>query len=172
MLCWLRSRRESLFHINGFLTFKKDRPKLKRGGVRLCERMFVDQFISWKDLSRDNCLIKFIFADNCKLFFCRILCCVDWARNLAYTEWAVKNKTTLNTSKTKETVFHRLYASKYSPNVLCDVERAISVKLSGMFWLIHLVRLNMFSRLLQLSLIHIWRCRRSYACRSRWSPYH
>ena len=25
---------------------------------------------------------------------------------------------------------------------------------------------------LRLSLIHIWRCRRSYACRSRWSPYH
>ena len=24
----------------------------------------------------------------------------------------------------------------------------------------------------ELSLIHIWRCRRSYACRSRWSPYH
>ena len=24
----------------------------------------------------------------------------------------------------------------------------------------------------KLSLIHIWRCRRSYACRSRWSPYH
>ena len=23
-----------------------------------------------------------------------------------------------------------------------------------------------------LSLIHIRRCRRSYACRSRWSPYH
>ena len=23
-----------------------------------------------------------------------------------------------------------------------------------------------------LSLIHIWRCRRSYACRSRWSPFH
>ena len=29
-------------------------------------------------------------------------------------------------------------------------------------WLIHM----------SLSLIHIWRCRRSYACRSRWSPYH
>ena len=26
--------------------------------------------------------------------------------------------------------------------------------------------------LVSLSLIHIWRCRRSYACRSRWSPYH
>ena len=25
---------------------------------------------------------------------------------------------------------------------------------------------------LQLSLIHIWRCRRSTLCRSRWSPYH
>ena len=24
----------------------------------------------------------------------------------------------------------------------------------------------------QLSLIHIWRCRRAAACRSRWSPYH
>ena len=24
----------------------------------------------------------------------------------------------------------------------------------------------------ELSLIHIWRCRRSYLCRSRWSPYH
>ena len=26
--------------------------------------------------------------------------------------------------------------------------------------------------LLHLSLIHIWRCRRSTLCRSRWSPYH
>ena len=25
---------------------------------------------------------------------------------------------------------------------------------------------------LNLSLIHIWRCRRSTLCRSRWSPYH
>ena len=25
---------------------------------------------------------------------------------------------------------------------------------------------------LKLSLIHIWRCRRSTLCRSRWSPYH
>ena len=29
-----------------------------------------------------------------------------------------------------------------------------------------------FKQLCVLSLIHIWRCRRSYACRSRWSPYH
>ena len=29
-----------------------------------------------------------------------------------------------------------------------------------------------WSSLPGLSLIHIWRCRRSYACRSRWSPYH
>ena len=26
--------------------------------------------------------------------------------------------------------------------------------------------------LIELSLIHIWRCRRSTLCRSRWSPYH
>ena len=30
----------------------------------------------------------------------------------------------------------------------------------------------LYSAVLHLSLIHIWRCRRSYACRSRWSPYH
>ena len=29
-----------------------------------------------------------------------------------------------------------------------------------------------FKYICNLSLIHIWRCRRSYACRSRWSPYH
>ena len=28
------------------------------------------------------------------------------------------------------------------------------------------------SRVGRLSLIHIWRCRRSTLCRSRWSPYH
>ena len=27
-------------------------------------------------------------------------------------------------------------------------------------------------RHIDLSLIHIWRCRRLYSCRSRWSPYH
>ena len=39
----------------------------------------------------------------------------------------------------------------------------------GRFWKA-LRALGGFVRL--LSLIHIWRCRRSYACRSRWSPYH
>ena len=51
------------------------------------------------------------------------------------------------------------------------------------FWTfnLELLNLNCWLRFLhsaalqskwQLSLIHIWRCRRSYACRSRWSPYH
>ena len=30
----------------------------------------------------------------------------------------------------------------------------------------------MYTRVWLLSLIHIWRCRRSTLCRSRWSPYH
>ena len=34
-------------------------------------------------------------------------------------------------------------------------------------------KLNKVQRnILCLSLIHIWRCRRSTLCRSRWSPYH
>ena len=28
------------------------------------------------------------------------------------------------------------------------------------------------AQVIYLSLIHIWRCRRNSACRSRWSPYH
>ena len=31
---------------------------------------------------------------------------------------------------------------------------------------------HMLRARLELSLIHIWRCRRSTLCRSRWSPYH
>ena len=34
------------------------------------------------------------------------------------------------------------------------------------------VSLHVANHVVYLSLIHIWRCRRSYACRSRWSPYH
>ena len=33
-------------------------------------------------------------------------------------------------------------------------------------------KLTFLLHIAYLSLIHIWRCRRSYACRSRWSPYH
>ena len=31
---------------------------------------------------------------------------------------------------------------------------------------------NLMDSVQSLSLIHIWRCRRNSACRSRWSPYH
>ena len=34
-----------------------------------------------------------------------------------------------------------------------------------------LMTLTMYSAI-ELSLIHIWRCRRDVLCRSRWSPYH
>ena len=34
--------------------------------------------------------------------------------------------------------------------------------------IVSIVHLSVF----RLSLIHIWRCRRSTLCRSRWSPYH
>ena len=35
-----------------------------------------------------------------------------------------------------------------------------------------LVSVDWYPIVLSLSLIHIWRCRRSTLCRSRWSPYH
>ena len=41
-----------------------------------------------------------------------------------------------------------------------------------LWWLITCISSLVTQIILKLSLIHIWRCRRSYACRSRWSPYH
>ena len=38
------------------------------------------------------------------------------------------------------------------------------------FWFV--CTISRLSNLYSLSLIHIWRCRRSTLCRSRWSPYH
>ena len=45
-------------------------------------------------------------------------------------------------------------------------------------YMLHEYQICVYSRLyhidtiIYLSLIHIWRCRRSTLCRSRWSPYH
>ena len=61
-----------------------------------------------------------------------------------------------------------------SDNVLCFICAPVAQCWSvTMYWLLQtdfvdIVRWSCSS----LSLIHIWRCRRSYACRSRWSPYH
>ena len=46
--------------------------------------------------------------------------------------------------------------------------------ISGIYWM-RKIRNKYFWRGIsgwRLSLIHIWRCRRSTLCRSRWSPYH
>ena len=66
-----------------------------------------------------------------------------------------------------------------TPHTLC-LKKGPTCKLS-----VTLSNLNRFSKFLHcwkaykircktntLSLIHIWRCRRSTLCRSRWSPYH
>ena len=42
--------------------------------------------------------------------------------------------------------------------------------LISLVYVVHVCRGNLTSP--SLSLIHIWRCRRSTLCRSRWSPYH
>ena len=52
----------------------------------------------------------------------------------------------------------------------CKVIRTISVCYA--FWKIAWCGKMMNSNDKILSLIHIWRCRRSTLCRSRWSPYH
>ena len=57
-------------------------------------------------------------------------------------------------------VIHRLISIPLSPAGFHEEEDTIK----------YLVRKNRIH--LDLSLIHIWRCRRSTLCRSRWSPYH
>ena len=58
---------------------------------------------------------------------------------------------------------HSLSISAFSVHflILCPFPHSLSISSFSVHFLIHC-----------LSLIHIWRCRRSYACRSRWSPYH
>ena len=52
----------------------------------------------------------------------------------------------------------------YQCNCWCENRVATSGKLK--------IRTNYGQSVLDLSLIHIWRCRRIERCRSRWSPYH
>ena len=52
--------------------------------------------------------------------------------------------------------FHKIY------RVCTPFQDPLTVKMS----------LDLLKGLWSLSLIHIWRCRRSTLCRSRWSPYH
>ena len=69
--------------------------------------------------------------------------------------------------------FTHLYIRIY-PNVSAYIRARVNFILTGYFlpagrWQCHR-RINFY--ILYLSLIHIWRCRRSTLCRSRWSPYH
>ena len=69
--------------------------------------------------------------------------------------------------KVRETILHRKYqlipAIKSGPFLtVCNL---------CIWWCRKVIHIPNCS-VLYLSLIHIWRCRRSTLCRSRWSPYH
>ena len=53
----------------------------------------------------------------------------------------------------------------------CNFDFSRAEAFEAVYWLADLLQ-QTWPPAEWLSLIHIWRCRRSYACRSRWSPYH
>ena len=53
-----------------------------------------------------------------------------------------------------------------------EVTEDVDISVKGNFVQYHVQDDDTEVTAIDLSLIHIWRCRRSYACRSRWSPYH
>ena len=55
---------------------------------------------------------------------------------------------------------------------LCQADRQRSTSSTTIYCLTLDTTSSFKESRMMLSLIHIWRCRRSYACRSRWSPYH
>ena len=57
-------------------------------------------------------------------------------------------------------------------NVAASDRRLYDCKFSGQLYIKSTERIFTKILLQMLSLIHIWRCRRSTLCRSRWSPYH
>ena len=53
----------------------------------------------------------------------------------------------------------------------------LSINLVNLLWMAKFVESlqvckKIYRKIVHLSLIHIWRCRRIERCRSRWSPYH
>ena len=56
--------------------------------------------------------------------------------------------------------------------VVIDVQESPSFSSSSLFNRRRQHNNTKVSPTVDLSLIHIWRCRRSHKCRSRWSPYH
>ena len=66
----------------------------------------------------------------------------------------------------------RFQKSKMAATDILKIRKiAISPQRNDRFWQ-NLIQWCIRALYIPLSLIHIWRCRRSYACRSRWSPYH
>ena len=90
-----------------------------------------------------------------------------------------------NSSKTQVSVTTQTHAhSQLSPMNQCDyspvvVTSTLSVVISSTLalWIWKKLLIGFREKwydgqCVSLSLIHIWRCRRSTLCRSRWSPYH
>ena len=82
----------------------------------------------------------------------------------SHSELACKNSLHWVLMSTK--LFHAVQrTSRFEPANLQFIERVIQ-------HYVFCAAIGVCDTTLHLSLIHIWRCRRSTLCRSRWSPYH
>ena len=101
----------------------------------------------------------------------------------ASQQWGVSSITTLIISaRASSSILNSFILSKRAWASIQEKVVAITARWNMMGWT-YPFRVGLLATLLgwtivliltqvYLSLIHIWRCRRSYACRSRWSPYH
>ena len=83
-----------------------------------------------------------------------------WVSNSHFSAWLMNQLKML----------HGLVA-KWAIPTTSHLETSIRVMLVYTLVVV-LFKISWFLLQLVLSLIHIWRCRRSTLCRSRWSPYH
>ena len=115
---------------------------------------------------RGNAALK---TDNVK--WITFLCSPRRQQIAAFLQWHG-----LTERKGKGTSFGQVYCemahTEFEPTHCCTLTLTLTFDLS----ILSTRRLRVWSRIansdVTLSLIHIWRCRRSTLCRSRWSPYH
>ena len=107
------------------------------------------------------------------------LCVLSWILSGKQTHWSQNNTLDHTSASTGCHPKCRLWTTP-SPNVFAILilkwpagrPRTKRDKIWCAYLVVNCAGLQTFWTPLVLSLIHIWRCRRSTLCRSRWSPYH
>ena len=148
------------------------------------ERSYVvEQLATWRMMFRKFALAFWRFVCRAHIFVNTIYQCKK--RNAQHCQnWFLRCKHVGHMTSNRQCRFtHRLKAYRLHGDTGSEVAKQSSRDFSAKCQKLSICAIKRITKLLTelhvtlftqliLSLIHIWRCRRSTLCRSRWSPYH